>query len=379
MKKAHRVILVDVVGPHQFKEDAIQNLEELKSLVATYKGIDVIDILQHRIRPDKATFIGSGKAMELADIVSDKKIDIVVINAIVNPSVLFNLTQILWEKNPDIQVWDRIDLILNIFDLHAHTTEAKLQIEIARMQHMGPKIYGLGTTYFSRQGGGIGTKGIGETNIELMKRHWRDQIKKKKDELEKVSQQHLTQLKRRKDNNLVSVSIVGYTNAGKTSLFNLLAKKKKVVENALFVTLDSVTGKLYLPTIKKEVTISDTIGFIRDLPSSLIDSFKSTLMESIHADILLHVIDISDPKMNEKIEIVEQILFEIHVQSKKIIYVFNKIDAYEGDGKNILTEIHNKYSHFSPQFISVTTDYGIKKLITEIEKNLNLSLSHKGI
>lgn len=370
MKIVHRVVLVDVIDSRQNKEDAIKDLEELKSLVATYKGIDVVDVIQHRTSPDKTTFIGSGKAMELASIVSDKKINIVVINAIVNPSMLFNLTQILWVKNPNIQVWDRIDLILNIFDLHAHTTEAKLQIEIARMQHMGPRIYGLGETYFSRQAGGIGTKGSGETNIELMKRHWRDQIKKKRDELEKISQQHLIQLERRKNNNLVSVSIVGYTNAGKTSLFNLLTKKKKIVENALFVTLDSVSGRLYLPTLKKEVTVSDTIGFIRDLPSSLINSFKSTLMESIHADILLHIIDISDPKMNEKIEIVEQILYEIRVQSKKIIYVFNKIDAYEGDGKRILTEINNKYSHFSPQFISATTDYGIKKLINEIEKNL---------
>jgi len=370
MKKVYRVVLVDVIDPHQHKEDAIQNLDELKSLVATYKGIDVIDVIQHRSRPDKATFIGSGKAEELADIVAEKGIDIVVVNAIVNPTVLFNLTKVLWNNNPDIQVWDRIDLILNIFDLHARTTEAKLQIEIARMQHMGPRIYGLGTTYFSRQAGGIGTKGVGETNIELMKRHWRDQIKKKRDELGKISRQHEIQLERRKNNNLISVSIVGYTNAGKTSLFNYLAKKKKIVENALFVTLDSVSGKLYLPGKKREVIVTDTIGFIRDLPSSLIDSFKSTLMESIHADILIHVIDISDPKMFEKIEIVERILGEIHVQSKKIIYVFNKIDAYYGDGKKILTEINNKYALFSPQFISVTTDYGIKKLVNEIEKNL---------
>ncbi|PIP15341.1 GTPase HflX [Candidatus Roizmanbacteria bacterium CG22_combo_CG10-13_8_21_14_all_35_9] len=370
MKKAHRIILIDVVDPHLHKEDAIKNLEELKLLVETYKGIDVIDIIQHRTHPDKATFIGSGKALELTDIVADKKINIVVVNAIVNPSVLFNLTQILWTKNPDIQVWDRVDLILNIFDLHAHTTEAKLQIEIAQMQHMGPRMYGLGVTYFSRQAGGIGTKGIGETNIELMKRHWRDQIRKKREELEKISRQHLIQLERRKNNNLTSISIVGYTNAGKTSLFNLLTKKKKIVENALFVTLDSVSGRLYLPTIKKETIVSDTIGFIRDLPSSLINSFKSTLMESIHADILLHVIDISDPKMNEKIEIVEKILYEIRVQSKRIIYVFNKIDAYEGDGKKILKEINNKYSYFSPQFISATTNYGIKKLINEIEKDL---------
>ena len=371
MQKVHRIVLVDVIDPHEHKDEAIKNLQELKSLVATYHGIDIVDVIQHRTRPDKATFIGSGKVEELVEIVTQKQIDIVVVNAIVNPSVLFNLTEKLWNFNPDIQVWDRIDLILNIFDKHAQTLEAKLQIEIARMQHMGPRIYGLGGTLFSRQGGGIGTKGLGETNIELMKRHWRDQIKKKRDQLEKISRQHLFQLERRKENNIPGISIVGYTNAGKTSLFNLLTRKHKVVENALFVTLDSVTGKLYLPSLKKEVTISDTIGFIKDLQSSLINSFKSTLMESVSADLLLHVIDISDPKIDEKIEVVEQILRELKVNAQKIIFVFNKIDAFKGDGEKILKEIKNKYSHFSPQFISVTLDYGTKKLKAEIEKSLS--------
>jgi len=370
MRKEYRVVLIDVIDPHEHKDEAIENLVELKSLVSTYRGIDVVTIIQHRTRPDKATFIGSGKAAELAIIVKEKKIDIVVINAIVSPGVIFNLTKLLWAVAPDIQIWDRIDLILNIFDLHARTTEAKLQIEIAKMQHMGPRMYGLGGTYFSRQGGGIGTRGIGETNIELMKRHWRDQIKKKRNELEKISKRHIAQIERRKSQNIISASIIGYTNAGKTSLFNRLTGKKKKIEDALFVTLDSVSGKLYLPGAKMEIAVSDTIGFIRDLPSTLIDSFKSTLMDSIHADIILHVIDISDPKMNEKIEVVEKILYEIGVKSNKIIYVFNKIDAYEGDGKKILTEIANKYSHFSPQFISVTTEYGIQKLVKEIEKNL---------
>src|SRR3990167_11314083 len=237
MQKVHRVVLVDVVNPYQHKEEAIKNLEELKSLVATYKGIDVIDIIQHRTRPDKTTFIGSGKTTELADIVAGKKINIVVVNAIVNPSVLFNLTQILWTKNPNIQVWDRIDLILNIFDLHAHTTEAKLQIEIARMQHMGPRIYGLGGTYFSRQAGGIGMRGIGETNIELMKRHWRDQIKNVQDQLNKITKIKTDQLERRRGQGFKTASIVGYNNAGKTTLFNILTKKQKLAKNVLFATL----------------------------------------------------------------------------------------------------------------------------------------------
>jgi len=366
----HRVVLVDVINPHLHKEEAVKNLQELKSLVATYNGIDVVDIIQHRTHPDKATFIGSGKVAELVEIVGKKQIDIVVINAIVNPSILFNLTQYLWDDNPKIQVWDRIDLILNIFDKHAFTTEAKLQIEIARMHHMGPRIYGLGEGYFSRQGGGLNTKGQGETNIEVMKLHWRQQIKTKQEQLEKISRQHLTQLERRRDNNLPAISIVGYTNAGKTSLFNKLTNKHKVVQNALFVTLDSVTGKLYFSKQKKEATISDTIGFIKDLPSSLINSFKSTLIESVYADLLLHIIDISDPDMYEKISIVEKILEELQVHSKKTIFVFNKIDAFVGNGEKILKDIRQKYSSFSPQFISVTTDYGIEKLKNEVEKEL---------
>lgn len=370
MQKAQRIVLVDVIDPHCRKDEAIKNLQELKSLVATYHGISVVSIIQHRTRPDKSTFIGSGKVFELIEIVSKEHIDIVVINAIVNPTTIFNLTRKFWKNNPNIVVWDRIDLILNIFDKHAHTAEAKLQIELARMRHMGPRIYGLGKTYFSRQTGGIGTRGLGETNIELMKRHWRVQIKKKKDELEKLASKHLLQIERRKMNNIQSISIVGYTNAGKTSLFNMLTKRKKIVEDALFVTLDSVTGKLYLPSQKREITISDTIGFIKDLPTTLIGAFKSTLMESVNADILLHVIDISDSEMFEKIRIVEDILLDMRVQAKKIIYVFNKIDAFEGNGENILKEINNKYSIYTPQFISVSTNFGVEKLKKQIESDL---------
>lgn len=370
MQKVHRVVLVDVIEPRLNQEQAHKNLRELQSLVSTYNGIDIVSVIQHRNRPDKATFIGSGKVEELKVIIMKEKIDIVVINAIVNVTVLFNLMRLLWEVNPDIKVWDRVDLILHIFEKHAVTTESKLQIEIASMRHMGPRIYGLGESYFSRQGGGVGNKGQGETNINVMKRHWREQIKKKKDELDKISSQHLAQLERRKYNNVSSISIVGYTNAGKTSLFNLLAKKKKVVENALFVTLDSVTGKFYLPSQKQELTISDTIGFIKDLPSSLIESFKSTLMESVYADLLLHIIDISDPDMKEKIQIVQDILTEIQVHAKKTIFVFNKIDAFTGDGKKILKEIKEDYTSYSPQFISVTTNYGIDKLKLGIDEAL---------
>lgn len=370
MSKVHRVVLIDVVDPHTHRQDAEKNLTELKSLVSTYNGIDVVTIIQHRTKPDKSTFIGSGKVLELVDIVKQRRIDVVVVNAIVNPTVLFNLTQKLWTVNPQIQVWDRVDLILNIFDKHAATAEAKLQIEIARMRHMGPRIYGLGGTYFSRQAGGIGGRGVGETNIELMKRHWRKQIKIKKDELDKLAKQHERQLDRRRQQNVHSIAIVGYTNAGKSSLFNALTKRNKQVKDALFVTLDSATGKMYSGSPDKDIIVSDTIGFIKELPSSLIDSFKSTLMDAVHADILLHVIDVTDSDMHEKIEIVEKILHEIGARPKKIICVFNKIDAHQGNGEEILKEIHNKYEIFTPQFISVKTDFGLDKLKKEIENSL---------
>src|SRR3989344_3647353 len=239
-----KVILVDVIPPYRHASDAIKDLNELQQLVKTYGGIDVVHIIQHRTAPDKATFIGSGKVQELAQIVKKGKINFVIINSLVQPAQIFNLTKLLWDVNPNIQVWDRIDLILNIFDKHARSAEAKLQIEIARMRHMRSRIYGLGGTVLSRQAGGIGTRGIGETNIERMKQHFKKQIKRKKDELEKIVRQHQSQLSRRKKKGIKTVSIIGYTNAGKTSLFNLLTGKNAEVKDALFVTLDSAVGKL---------------------------------------------------------------------------------------------------------------------------------------
>jgi len=370
MMKPHRVVLVDVVDPRIRQTDAEKSLVELKSLVSTYNGIDVVTVIQHRTRPDKATFIGSGKVEELIDVVGNRRIKIVVINALVSPTVLFNLTQRLWKVNTKIQVWDRIDLILHIFGKHASTAEAKLQIEIAQMRHMGPRMFGLGSTYFSRQSGGIGGRGIGETNIELMKRHWKRQIKLKKDELEKVVKKRNLQLDRRAQHGVASVAIVGYTNAGKSSLFNLLTHRDKRVKDALFVTLDSATGSMYLSDNLRETPISDTIGFIKDLPSSLIDSFKSTLMYAASAQILLHVIDVSDPEMHRKIAVVEHILREIDAHPKKMLYVFNKVDAHEGDGQQILDDVKNNYAAHSPLFISVKEKTGIKQLKDAIKESI---------
>lgn len=357
-KQKKRFLLVHLIAPPASRVQAEEELAELQNLVDTYGGADVVEIIQRRSQPDGATYIGSGKAQAIASLVGRKRIDVIVVNAIVNPTQLYNIQKMCWTENPNIEVWDRVDLILHIFQNHAASAESKLQIRLAAMRHMGPRMYGLGTS-FSQQGGGIGTRGQGETNVELMKRHWRRELVVVEEELKKVRLHRQRQIDRRRDLGLPTISIVGYTNAGKTSLFNLLTNKSKLAKNILFATLDATVGTLYFPKINKKAVVSDTIGFIQNLPPALIDAFRSTLMESVHADILLHVIDAADPKMEEKIAVVESILKDLSLENKHRIYVFNKIDRIED--KDILS-ISNKYSSFYPKFISVHTGAGIKDL-----------------
>lgn len=354
-----RVLPIHVIDPRADNETSIYSGEELESLIATFGGEVVDRVIQKLGEPDNRTFIGSGKVKEVTEKIQKHNVDVVVLNATAKPRQIHTIKKAFVEVNPHIKVWDRVDLILEIFDKHATTTEAKLQIEIARMRYMGPRIYGMGFV-MSRQGGGIGTSGVGETNTELMKRHWRAEMKKITDQLAKISSAKAQQLERRKRANLQTVSIVGYTNAGKSSLFNLLSGKHTLVENALFATLDSTAGKMYFPKLQKEVLITDTIGFIRNLPPQLVTAFKSTLMESIHANVVLHVIDVSDPEVDLKINVVNAILREIGVQIETdVIYVFNKIDLAPDIDKKALLE---KYGKYSPIFISVKTQAGIEAL-----------------
>jgi GTP-binding protein HflX len=358
-----RFVLLDVIPPNITKLEADKNLQELISLVDTFGGATIVRVIQRRDRPDSSTFIGSGKAEELVQIVKDEKIDGVVLNGIVKPGQIFNLEKMIWPVNHLIRVWDRVDLILNIFDKHAHTAEAKLQIELARMRHMGPRMFGLGGNELSRQGGGIGTRGAGETNTEQMKRHWRDEMKNVETKLLKLRKDRERQLNHRREIGYKTVSIVGYTNAGKSTLFNTLTGKKKLAENVLFATLDSSVGKIYLPSVQKEILTSDTIGFIQNLPAKLVEAFRSTLMESINADLLLHVIDASDAKMQEKISVVEDTLEDLKIQDKPRIYVFNKIDVDPNWNRE---DIFKFYGQYSPQFISAKTGDGIDTLKKEI-------------
>lgn len=362
-----RFMLVGLIKSTADKEIIIADFEELESLVHTYGGNVYAATTQNFTRKDNATFIGTGKAQEVTDTIEEEKIDIVVINASVKPGQLYTLKKIFERGNPKIVVWDRIDLILQIFSKHAKTSEAKLQIKLAFLRHMGPRIFGMGME-LSQQAGGIGTKGIGETNTEIMRRHFRYEIRNVNKQLQKINKTKQQQITNRKNSGSPTVSIIGYTNAGKSTLFNTLTSGKNLVGDALFVTLSSNVGKLYLPKIKKEIFLTDTIGFIQNLPHELIESFKSTLLETVQADLILHLIDVSDPWMENKIKVVQAILQELNVENTKQIYIFNKIDkAIKLDKDDIL----KRYYLFQPQFICAKTGEGCNKLIDVISENIN--------
>jgi GTP-binding protein HflX len=361
-----RVLPIHVISPRLTPQVALNLGEELESLITTVGGKVVDRVIQKLDKPDSATYIGSGKVEQVAQKLKSLEVDVVVLNARAKPRQIHHLLT-EWQKViPGIQVWDRVDLILNIFERHAVTTEAKLQIEMARMKYMGPRIYGMGFV-LSRQGGGIGTSGIGETNTELMKRHWRREVKRVSDQLEKVSQNKKKQLESRKSAGFSTVSIVGYTNAGKSSLFNALTGKNARVADVLFATLDSSVGKMFIPDLQKEILVSDTIGFIRNLPPQLIEAFKSTLLETIHADIILHVIDAVDPEVHVKILVVNEILGELGIESQKVIYIFNKLDFVPHLNQEYFKSL---YHENSPLFLSVKSKEGLGFISDAIKNKL---------
>jgi len=370
-KQLKRFLPVHVINPRANKERSIDVGEELESLINTLGGEIVDRIIQKLDNPDRKTYVGKGKVLEVAELVRKHKIDIVVLNNAAKPKQIFNLKKALQKENPQIEVFDRVDLILHIFEKHAQTKEAKLQIQLARMRYMGPRIYGMGFV-MSRQGGGIGTVGVGETNTELMKRHWDQAMKKVNDELNKLNKDREKRIQRRKKDNFKTVSIVGYTNAGKSTLFNNLTGKKVLVEDELFATLDSTIGQLYLKEISVNIFITDTIGFIRNLPPKLIKAFKSTLLESIHADIVLHVVDASDHEVFEKIKVVEGILDELEVDRNIVMFVFNKIDKLSDDQ---VKELKANFAEYSPIFVSSKNNVGIDRILNLLSdkiKNIKL-------
>jgi len=332
-----KFLIIQVVPKLNNEDEIKRNIDETKQLIKTYGG-DIIDtIIQKRNHPDPNLYIGAGKVEELLQVCDHSSIDVVVINDLVKSSQIFRIEKELWAISPKIMVWDRIDLILNIFDQHATTVESKLQIKLARATHMGPRIYGLGKTELSRQGGGVGTRGKGETNIEFERRQIKVDQQKIKKELKKLLKQKKNRLQKRNEMGIGPVALVGYTSAGKTTLFNALTGKEKEMNKGLFTTLDTVVGKMKSADFKQPILISDTIGFINNLPPVLIDSFKSTLLESLEAKLLLHVVDANDPQVMEKIAVVEEILDSLDANQTRNI-VLNKIDLVDQEKLDKLEE-----------------------------------------
>ena len=360
-----KVILVDIIPPKTAPEDSLARLNELERLLTTFGGFVVIRKIQKKQSPNYKTYIGKGKVDEILEIALREKVDYIVINNLLKPEQLYNLES-LFEKHK-IRVWDKVDLILEIFAKHASSKEAKLQIELAKLRHLGPRIAKMGTELM-RQAGGIGTRGKGETNIEIMKRHIRSREQLIKKQLKKIEANQTNQREKRKNIGFKTVAIVGYTNAGKSQLLKSLTKKEVKIKDELFATLDSRIGKVYLPELRESVLVSDTIGFVRDLPPELIDAFHSTLAETIEADLILHVIDICDLDREWKIEVVNEVLKKINCGKKKMIYIFNKIDLMQFDEAEVLKKEYKKYS---PVFISAQKRTNLEEIKSKLAKNLD--------
>ena len=311
-------VLVGLITPDQDEDRAKEYLDELEFLADTAGAQVKKHFLQRLDMPNHATFVGTGKLQEIAEYVKANEIGAVIFDDDLSPTQLRNL-----EKALEVKVLDRTFLILDIFAKRAQTAHAKTQVELAQYQYLLPRLTRM-WTHLERQRGGIGMRGPGESQIETDRRIILDKIARLKEQLIKIDKQKATQRKNR--GKLVRVALVGYTNVGKSTMMNLLAKSEVFAENKLFATLDTTVRKMVVGNLP--FLLADTVGFIRKLPHGLVESFKSTLDEVREADILMHVVDISHPGFEEQIEVVQRTLNEINAGEKPTIYVFNKIDAF---------------------------------------------------
>jgi len=344
---------VGVYGPETVRMQAEDYIDELAMLTKTAGGVTVEKILQNRTKPDSSTYVGKGKLRELKQIAANRNIDTIIFDDDLSPTQIRNV-----EKETKAKVLDRSGLILDIFAGRAKTSAAKTQVELAQLQYLLPRLTRF-WSHLSRQQGGIGTRGPGETQIETDRRLVDKRIATLKDKLEKLDRQRKTQRKGR--SGMTRVSLVGYTNAGKSTLMNALTDTKVLAENRLFATLDSTVRKFELDSY--EILLSDTVGFIRKLPHNLIESFKSTLDEVRESDILLHVVDASANVIEDYIEVVEETLEELEVEDKKLLMVFNKVDSIEPQR---IAELKAAYPE--AVFISAERGIGLDKLENRIQE-----------
>lgn len=314
-----RAIFVSVITPNNTEEQVTEYLDELEFLAETAGAEGVRRFVQKVDRPNSKTYVGSGKLEEIKAFIVENEIPLVIFDDELSPSQLRNL-----ERELECRILDRTNLILDIFAQRAKTAYAKTQVELAQYQYLLPRLTRM-WTHLERQRGGIGMRGPGETQIETDRRIILDKISRLKEQLKKIDKQMASQRGNR--GNMVRISLVGYTNVGKSTLMNLLAKSEVFAENKLFATLDTTVRKVVIENVP--FLLSDTVGFIRKLPHQLVESFKSTLDEVREADILMHVVDISHPNFEEQIKVVKNTLQEIGAGKKPTFMVFNKIDAYK--------------------------------------------------
>jgi GTP-binding protein HflX len=380
-KPRERAILIGIINKGQDESEVEEFLDELSFLTETAGAETIKRFTQKQDVPNPRTFVGSGKIKELALFVSENKIDIAIFDDELTPSQLRNVEGIL-----NCRILDRTNLILDIFAHRARTSHARTQVELAQYQYLLPRLTGM-WTHLERQRGGIGLRGPGETEIETDRRVIRDRISLLKEQLKKIDVQMTTQRKNR--GKMIRVSLVGYTNVGKSTIMNLLSKSDVFAEDKLFATLDTTVRKVVIENLP--FLLSDTVGFIRKLPTDLIESFKSTLDEVRESDLLVHIVDISHPVFEEQIKVVNDTLKDLSVSEKPLIIVFNKIDAFSynvKDEDDLTPVLKDNYSltdlkktwmsvdkHHLTTFISARTKENVeelKKLLYEEVKKLHV-------
>ncbi|MCB0278461.1 MAG: GTPase HflX [Calditrichaeota bacterium] len=352
--EAEKAILVGVKLPSIYRWQAEEYLQELAMLADT-AGVSVCDrFIQERDQIESKTYIGKGKVEEIRKAVNHYKADLVIFDDDLTPGQLRNLEN-LFEK----RIIDRSTLILDIFAKHAQSREAKTQVELAQLQYTLPRLTRMWTHLSRQAGGGVGLRGPGETQLETDKRLIQTRIAHLNKELEKIERQRQTRKKGR--NSMFRAALIGYTNVGKSSLMNRLSHSDVLVENKLFATLDSTVRQVFLNK-DHQILLSDTVGFIRKLPHHLVASFKSTLDESIDADLLLHVVDLSHPNYQEHIETVNSVLKDLAIDHKPVCIIFNKVDLIESN--QVLREAKEKYPN--ALFVSALRKLKIDQIKNEI-------------
>ncbi|MEY4460001.1 MAG: hypothetical protein RIT38_1231 [Bacteroidota bacterium] len=318
IKEEEKAVLVGVIQQEHTEEQVNEYLAELAFLAETAGAIAIKIFKQRLSHPDSKTFVGKGKLEEIKQYVAAKDIDVVIFDDELTGSQIQNI-----EKETKCRVIDRSDLILDIFARRARTAQAKVQVELAQYQYILPRLKGM-WSHLERQGAGIGSRGPGETEIETDRRIVKDKIALLRKRLQEIDKQAFTQRKDRGE--FIRVALVGYTNVGKSTIMNLISKSEVFAENKLFATLDTTTRKVVFENTP--FLLSDTVGFIRKLPHHLVESFKSTLDEVREADVLLHVVDISHPKYEDQIDVVNKTLQELKAFDKPVVTIFNKMDLY---------------------------------------------------